>query len=247
SQTVFVNVGPDEAANLAVTNLSLGESIPTTGRDIPIQATLQNFGETKEEVSVRLFVGRARVKATDPPCEMREVEEALVQAKRGQQTAVTFKYKFPAPGDYVVQVQASHDGLEPDDVRGAVVTVKDTVPVLLVDGKPAVQLYDRATEWLRNALNPFEDGPIPANVPVRTKVLSVKQFADEGLGDLTPFDCVFLCDVPSFGTSEIKRLEAHVRRGGAAVFSLGNNVKDLAAYNDALYRGGAGLLPAKLM
>src|SRR5262249_28402597 len=105
SQTVFVNVGPDEAANLAVTNLSLGESIPTTGRDIPIQATLQNFGETKEEVSVRLFVGRARVKASEPPCEMREVEESLVQAKLGQQTAVTFKYKFPAPGDYVVQVQ----------------------------------------------------------------------------------------------------------------------------------------------
>src|SRR5262249_23545319 len=61
------------------------------------------------------------------------------------------------------------------------------------------------------------------------------------------FDCVFLCDVPFFGAAEVKRLEAHVRRGGAVVFSLGNNVKDLAAYNDALYRGGAGLLPAKLM
>jgi hypothetical protein len=247
AQTVFVNVGPDQAANLAVTNLSLGESIPTTGRDVPIQAALQNFGETKEEVSVRLFVGRARVKATDPPSELREVEEALVQAKRGQQTTVTFKYKFPTAGDYIVQVQAAHDGLEPDDRRGAVVTVKDTVPVMLVDGKPAVQLYDRATEWLHNALNPFEGGSVPANVPVRTKVLSAKQFADEGLGDLTPFDCVFLCDVPSFGAAEVKRLEAHVRRGGAVVFSLGNNVKDLAAYNDALYRGGAGLLPAKLM
>ncbi|HZT81213.1 MAG TPA: VWA domain-containing protein, partial [Gemmataceae bacterium] len=37
----------------------------------------------------------------------------------------------------------------------------------------------------------------------------------------------------------------HLRRGGGAVFALGDQV-DLGAYNEALYRSGQGLLPARL-
>ena len=79
----------------------------------------------------------------------------------------------------------------------------------------------------------------------RPKVVTQSQFADEGLGDLTPYDCVFLCDVPRFSLAEVRRLENHVRRGGSVVFCLGPNV-DLASYNDMLYRDGKGLLPARL-
>jgi hypothetical protein len=245
AQTIFVNVGGEPTGNVAVTDLSLGDAIATTGRETLIQATLHNYSETREELSVRLFVGRARGQASDPPCELGDFGEKVVQAKRGQQTVVTFTHKFPSPGDYVVQVQAAHDGLEVDDVRSAVVTVKDTVPVMLVDGKSnAGQLYDRASEWLRNALNPFENAP-PAFAVVRPKVLTPGQFADAGLGDLTSFDCVFLCDVPRFSAAEVARLESHVRRGGGVVFCMGDNV-DLGSYNEAFYRGGSGLLPAQL-
>ena len=75
--------------------------------------------------------------------------------------------------------------------------------------------------------------------------LSAWRFADEGLGDLMPYDCVFLCDVPRFGLAEVRRLENHVRRGGSVVFCLGPNV-DRASYNDMLYSAGKGLLPARL-
>jgi hypothetical protein len=44
----------------------------------------------------------------------------------------------------------------------------------------------------------------------------------------------------------VRRLEAHVRRGGSVVFCLGPNV-DLGAYNDSLFRRGDGLLPARLL
>ena len=159
---------------------------------------------------------------------------------------MTFAYKFPAPGDYVLLVQVVHDDLELDDMRSAVVTVKNTVPVMLVNGKPAVEAFDRATEWLRVALNPFDSGVTPAHgsrpVP---RCVSQSQFADEGLGDLTPYDCVFLCDVPRFSLAEVRRLENHVRRGGSVVFCLGPQV-DLGSYNDMLYRDGKGLLPARL-
>src|SRR5437660_684518 len=117
---------------------------------------------------------------------------------------------------------------------------------MLVNGKPAAELYDRATEWLLDALNPFPSGQAPRNVPARPKIVDESQFADAALGDLTPYDCVFLCDVPRFGAGEVRRLETHLRRGGGVVFCLGPRV-DLEAYNRLVYRNGDGILPARLI
>src|SRR5262249_36618173 len=158
---------------------------------------------------------------------------------------VTFAYTFNTPGDYVLQVRLEGDALEPDDVRSAVVSVKDSVAVLLVNGKPATELYDRATEWLRDALNPYQSGPVPRNNPARPKVIPESQFADAALGDLTPYDCVFLCDVARLDAGEVRRLEMHLRKGGGIVFGLGPHV-DLEAYNRLVYRNGEGILPAFL-
>jgi uncharacterized membrane protein len=247
AHTVFLNVGGEAVSNLAVTNLTLGDALATTQREVPILVTLHNFGDTRSDVSVRLFVGRAREKATDRPQDLHEVGEVLVNhVERNQPTPVSFKYRFPTAGDYVLVVQAAHDTLEVDDMRSAVVTVKSQVPVLLVNGKPAAELYDRATEWLRNALNPFDDGSSPANVVARPRVLPLSEFADEGLGDLQPYDCVYLCDVPILTLAEVRRLEDHVRRGGSVVICLGPNV-DIGSYNEMLYRKGTGLLPAQLL
>ncbi|HEY7154588.1 MAG TPA: VWA domain-containing protein [Gemmataceae bacterium] len=246
AQTIFVDVGREGANNLAVTNLALDDSMASTGRETAIVATLINYGDTCTDVSVRLFVGKARAAAGDKAYDLHEVKESIVkQAKRGEATPVSFKYKFPAPGDYVLLVQVAHDDLELDDLRSAIVTVKNEVPVMLVNGKPAVEAFDRATEWLRVALNPYDEGTAPPTVAARPKVLSQSQFADEGLGDLTPYDCVFLCDVPRFSLAEVRRLENHARRGGSVVFCLGPNV-DRTSYNDMLYRDGKGLLPARL-
>ncbi len=249
AQTVFVDVGREGAGNLAVTSLVLDDSMATTGRETPIIATLTNYGETRTDVSARLFVGKARATASDKAYDLREIKEAIVkQVKHGEATPVAFTYKFPSAGDYVLVVQVAHDDLEVDDMRSAVVTVKNTVPVMLVNGKPAVEAFDRATEWLRMALNPFDEGATPAGIAARPKVLSQSQFADEGLGDLTPYDCVFLCDVPRFSMAEVRRLENHVRRGGSVIFTSGPNVADnLGSYNDMLYRDGKGLLPARLV
>src|SRR5207248_5467249 len=117
----------------------------------------------------------------------------------------------------------------------------DAVPVMHVNGKPAPELYEQATEWLRDALNPYRQGLVPRSVPARPKVVSESQLADAGLGDLTPYDCVFLCDVARLGLSEVRRLEMHLRRGGGVVFVLGPQV-DVEADNRLLYRNGDGPL-----
>ena len=239
----IIDVGQDGAENLAVEDLALADPIATTGHDTLFQAVLHNFGDTRTDVPVRAVVRKAGAdaeEAMDLP--------AVRELKGGEEVRVAFKYKFPDPGDYVVQFETDHDGLESDDARSVVVTVKDEVPVLLVNGKPAGQAYDQAAQYVSTALNPFQDGKAhrAAHVVAVPKVITETQFADEGLGDLTPYDCVFLCDMPRFTEAEARRLLDHVRRGGGVVFAVGDRV-DLAAYNDVLFRAGAGLLPARLV
>ncbi len=189
-------------------------------------------------------MGKARASKDDAPFEMRPAQQQLVRLDRTTSTFY-FQHKFTSPGEYVIQARLDPDALDLDDVRSAVVTVRKDVSVLLVDGKAnEPQVLDRAAETVRFALRPGED-LVLGGIPVRPKVLNETQFSDGTLGDLTEYDCVFLCDVSRLTIHELHRLEAHVRRGGGLVISLGDHV-DLGAYNDLLYRNGQGLLPAYL-
>jgi hypothetical protein len=247
ARTIFVDVGQDGIGNLAVTRLGLGAPLATVGAVMPIAVTVHNFSsEARDSVRLELCVGKARAAAADPPLEMRVAQQIVVRANRGP-NFFSFPYRFTTPGEYVLQVRLESDALELDDARSAVLTVKPSVPVMVVDGKPAArESFDSGAEWLRVALNPFDSKTTPASVPFRAKVLNESQFADASLGDLTDYDCVFFCDVARLSPPEVRRLETHLRRGGGAVFSLGDHV-DAGAYNDLLFRGGQGLLPARLL
>lgn len=245
AKAIFVDVGQEEAGNLAVTSLELGAPVATTSSEVVIQATLFNYGDTKPDAIVKLSIGRAREKAGEEAMTLREVATTTVAARRGQQTPVSFAYRFPKPGDYVVQVSTSRDALEVDDTRTALIRVRNTFPVLIVNGKQAPELFDQAAGWLRFALFPFEEGErIPATVTARPKIVNTSQF--EGMLDLSSYDAICLCDVPLVREREAARLEAHVRRGGAVVVSLGGLV-DLGSYNQWLYKDGRGILPVELL
>src|SRR5262249_10336220 len=232
--------------------LQLGAPVATTGSTTPIVATITTYGpQPPETVQAELLIGKAQGAKDDQPFGLHSVQQVPVTLNRGVNT-VSFSYKFPSPGDYAAQVKLDNDSLEPDDARSAVVTVKNAVPVMLVngklvEGKPAGKLADEATEWLRLALNPFENAPgVAGPVPARPKVLTEKEFNDAGAGDLTPYDCVFLCDVKQLTPAEVRRLETHVRRGGGLGVCRGAQV-DPGPYNALLFRNGTGLLPAKLL
>ncbi len=243
AKAVFVDAGQEGLSNLAVTGLEMGDPVTTTIYESRVQATVFNYGET-QTVNVRFSVGKAREKQAQPAFQLKQVAEVPVQARKGQQTPVAFTYRFPEPGDWVIQVSAGHDALEVDDTRSAVVRVRNEVPVMLVNGKPAADPFDRATEWLRIALNPFEDKP-PPGITARPRVLTPAQFANATTGSLDGTDAVFVCDVARLSGDEVRRLEAHVRQGGAVIFVVGPNV-DIGAWNESLYKDGKGLLPAEL-
>ena len=161
AHTVLVDVGQDDVGNLAVTDLTLAAPLASTTADTPITATIHNYSpDTREHVRVQLLVGKARTAASEPPCALQLVQARDdVKLTRGQNT-ISFSHKFSTPGDYVVQVcLPDHDALDLDDVRSAVVTVRNEVPVLLVNGKPHKDLYEQGTEYLFDALNPYQLTP----------------------------------------------------------------------------------------
>jgi hypothetical protein len=249
AKTFFVDVGRDNVTNVAVTNVSLGDSLIITGPEVPISASVQNFGPAaREKVRVELMVGRAREKADDPPFALHSVAAELVDLKPGISYPIHFKHKFSEPGSYVVQVRVDEDELPVDDSRSVVVTVRRTIPVMLVNGKPDVDPLKEATTYVRFALNPAANDQARSRSPIRPEVFSVSKFADANEAKLAEYDCIFLCDVGRLSEGDIRRLEAHVRRGGGLVVSLGDRVADqLEGYNRLLFRDGQGLLPARLL
>jgi hypothetical protein len=244
AQLFVIDVGRPDVENLAVTGLTVADPLAVTGTQTTLTATVHNFGpRERKQVRVELLAGRTGPGEPLTPAVMRQ---ELLTIPTGGSTAVTFPYRFRSAGDYVFQVRVEGDALEADDVRALTVTARDTLPVLVVNGKPAVERYEQAAAWLADALFPFPESVRHPAYPARPRVIDVARFADPGAGDLSPYDCVFLCDVPRLSEREAARLETHLQRGGGLVICLGPDV-DLEAYNRLLYRDGQGLLPARLV
>ncbi len=179
---------------------------------------------------------------------MRLAKTEVRELRPNEEQAVNFTHTFTAPGTYAVQVAIDDDELRLDDTRTVIVTVKDFVPVLIVNGKPAVDRFDRASEYLAVALNPFNKSNSAVFSPLKPRVVSVAQFGDANQTDLADYDCVFLCDVGQLSALEARRLEASVRRGAGLVIAAGENIaKYIETYNRLLWKNEQGLLPAKLL
>jgi hypothetical protein len=258
SGTIFVDVGREDVENAAVTMLALNEPLVTTNATVTFQAQVKNFGtQSKEKLNVKLLVGRWPAAAKEP--ELRLTQTVLRDFRPGEEQAVHFTHRFNSAGTYIVQVAIDGDELPLDDTRTVIVTVKDAVGVLVVNGKASLERFERATDYLAFALNPFvtlspATGRPPSGeaqsglTPFRPHVVSMAQFADANQINLADYDCVYLCDVGQLSAAEVRRLEANVRRGAGLVVSAGDNMaKHLESWNRLLWKNDRGLLPAKLL
>jgi len=252
AHVVAIDVAGADVDNVAVTSLSLGEPLALVHTDLALTATIHNYArQAREKLPVSLFVGRAGDRSA-----LAELGQKLVDVPANAAITVTFaldkQNRFHDPGQYVLQVRAGEDALRLDDSRSLVVAVRDTIPVMVVNGKASSDPLDQASGFLTRALNPFPEGERSPESPASVRVLSPREFHDAGLGDLfrpdAPVEVVFLADLPVIGGNEAARLEAHLKRGGSVVIGLGPNAaKNLDAYNRVLFNDGKGILPGPLV
>lgn len=236
AQLIVLDVGTDGAPNLAVADLTISDPQVVVGVRTTVTTSIHNWSpRARTGVRAELLIGRD---SAAPAALHRE----SLSIPAGGVATVTFPIQFPTVGDYVVQVRLPFDGLAADDVRSMIVSVRPSLPVLLVEGKPGVDRREQAASWLSDALNPFADDMRRPQFPAQPSTINLAQFADPVSGDLSNFDAVFLCDVPRLTEREVGRLEAHLQRGGGLVIGLGPNV-DLENYNRLLGR----ILPGRLV
>ena len=247
----IIDVAGADVENVAVMNVSLADPLALVDSPTAVTATIQNFGKTdRTQVRVELLIGRPTPNGTELSPVLVEVL-AIDTLPAGQQASVTFvldkkSSRFQSPGLHAIQVKlADADELPTDDQRTLVLQVRESLPALLVNGKGSSDPAKRASDYLQTALDPGKQ-KLPDN-PARPRTVSLTEFADAELSDLSAVDCVFLCDVPAPSAAQIARLEAHLKRGGGVVIGLGPNAaNNLDWYNQLLFNGGNGLLPGKL-
>jgi Aerotolerance regulator N-terminal/von Willebrand factor type A domain len=237
-----VNVAPNrpaDAPNAALGSITSSRPVVPVGREVRFRSEVQIYGHWSGPPPTRVRVevdGR-------PTAELK----AVIPAEGSGRVPLSFTRKFAAPGSHLVTAQLDGDAMPGDDRQDIAVEVVGAVPVLLVDGHPAA-VSRRGSDFLRDALAPARD-PEPSFL---VRQISVSEFAAEALAkpvgkesDTLPRVLV-LSDVAVLKAAQQQAVEAFLNQGGGVLVTLGPR-SDPRFYNEQLYRGGQGWLPARLL
>lgn len=228
---VVLDLGQAGSENLAVTAVAANEPFVTTAREVTFTAEVRNFGsQPRNHQLVELWVDERRIK------------ELYVDVAAGQQAPLVFSHRFDAPGDHVVEIRLGADLLDIDNHRWLSVPVKEHVRVLCVNGKPASGPMTGATDYLALALNP-DAGEGGIGGIVKPEVITESALLER---DLAQYDCIFLCNVAQFTSSEARLLDGVLKRGGGLVFFLGDQVLPDRYNRELTGEQGTRILPARL-
>lgn len=229
---VLIQARPERGDNLAVTRVEAEGGAALVGAEAPVSLNLFRSGSAQG---------------------LPEVEDAQITIRDGVDVLAAWTAQLPATGPIPRQsvdiplesagtipliAEIGGDRLPADDRAYSVLTVREAVRVLIINGEPSSDSYEDEVHLLRAALAPA--GPISSGnavTVVPADALATVRWAD--------FDLVFLCNVARLGLREGEGLEQFIRRGGGVVVTLGDQV-DAAHYNDRFYRDGAGWLPCRI-
>ncbi len=225
---VLVNIGEKNASNIALTELNLVGGRLVAGATGTARARVANFSDRAvDHVELQLGVGNL----DQPSTSLRELGA-------WQQSTVDVDIEFFRAGFENVKMELPPDALPGDNIRHAAVDVATAVRVLIVNGEASDDDYDDEVTFLETALRP-EGEVFSGNEAVVVDETQLEEV------NLNSFHAVILANVYRLSEPAIDALERFVRQGGGLLVFLGDQV-DADLYNGALYREGAGLLPAEL-
>jgi hypothetical protein len=247
---------PDSRENVGI--LDIRPSTRIIGTNMPVQFTvsIKNFSGKLAEVHLE-----ARNENTGK--DMLDVNfnpQNPVKLLPGATSTVTFEQRFipdKANEPYFAHVsvrlvdalkkELGNDGLLADNIRHAVVEVRDKVPILVVDGEgPKGRDENKDSFFIHCALAAvpgssyqmvYGDELAPGNAINPTKALE--------RADLNKFPSIFLLNVRDLTPKQTLNLENYVKEGGGVAFYMGPNV-NAVWYNKNLYKDGKGVFPAPI-
>ncbi len=214
---VFVDVGVDQPADLALVSLELPRPIVHPGDQAQIRVSVRATGADAENEVLCLRVGestadRRPVKLTAGQSEVKVFERAAFRPGETEEVAGRLPYGFH---QFEIQLGAT-DALPQNNVLYATIKVQEGRRILIVTDHPGKRGDDGdATVWLR-ALQASHQFPCEARSP--------KAFAEMAIGDLKKdYEAICLLDVAD-PSGLWDKLTAYVEAGkGLAVVPGGED------------------------
>ena len=241
----WVDVGDEGSANVSVDAVEIEPPSVTVGTAFAVKTWLTLRGAAvRREVEVTLAIDGKDFGSETANLTGGSRQEVRFQGPRHQLEQHTREV-----GSRRIEVRVSPDSLPGDDRFYRSLAVVDAVPVLVVEGQPQAALLDSGSGFLRLALAPSGDG---ARDPTGERRVAVGAFQVDlcAPGELADLKLegravVILVNVPELSATAVESLDRFIRRGGAALFFAGDQVR-ADEYTRDLYRGGEGMLPAEV-
>lgn len=252
-----VNLAPDRDAtppNYGLAPLTSNRPIVAVDREVTFKTELLLVGQKSYSppFKIRLEVDGKHVRDLAPPVG----KGADMPVPRDVRMPFSFTHRFQKPGSHLVSVVLDPD--PPPEDRPASYALKDRVPgdnrqdfaalalpalpVLLVDGAASVSATGQlGSDFLRDALSPARD----RTPSVQTRTVTVSDFVPALLTAEPRPVVLILHDVPRLSASQVEGVTTFLAEGGGVFVTLGERA-EATWYNEQLYRGGEGWLPARL-
>jgi hypothetical protein len=235
----IIPIGSTASDNIVVESVALVDPPAVRGQPVEVEVRVRNFGPVR----------RAAL-----PLVVRFDETKVYEAKVniGPDSSATFrasvKEGFPSAGSHVIFAAVSSSGYPADDRLSTAVEVIEPVRVLVVSGDertPGDQGTLRGeSDFVRVALAPYQASTgQPGRDPCTVEVQPIEDWDGTVLG---AFDVLIIANVERFDARQVRELEQFVYGGGGVLIAPGN-LSRVDNYNEMLYRGGAGLMPAELL
>jgi hypothetical protein len=245
---------PADPPNWSLAPLRASRAVASAGQQILFRTALQPRGQDTYRPPYRLHL-----EADGKP--VRDLQPPTTARLDKGQVALSFTHRFATAGCHLVSLVLEPD--PPPDKRPAGYVIKDhlpgdnrqdfavevveALPVLLVDGDARTAPPVRGADFLRDALSPARDRtPV-----VLSRVVPIQDFdaalltRDVGPRPGTPPRVLVLSNVPRLTAEQQEGVSQFLAAGGGVLVTLGERV-DALEYNEHLYHGGQGWLPARL-
>lgn len=222
------DVGSPRDDNVSLDALRPVERLALVGAPLRFEAEVRNDGNRELAGLDATFV------VDGSPTAVR-----LPTIAAGERVKIPLSATFQEAGPHHVSFQLPDDELPADNQRWLVANVREQLNIVLIDGEPSSEPLGGELDFLALALG-LGVGEADA---FQMQLTTDAEWSGGGLG--RP-DLIVLGNVASIAPEQADELARLVEGGAGAMIFLGEQVADPTSYNQTLYRGGAGPLPAAL-
>ena len=242
-----VQVAADQIENVWVADVQLRDGVANAQSPAVFIATIgYQGGQPRKDIPVVLKVDGNQVASQTIDLQPGQLREVIFPEYEFPRSSAPAQGRWATVDVSIAKDKIAFDRLPDDNRRVLVVPVADSLPVVFVDStgthEDAKKKVFGDTWWLRRWLAPPSDRPGQDRPLVETRHLALDQLTRKVLADAR---LVVVAGVSRPSPAAVALLREYVEQGGNLILAAGGSF-DPAAWTEAAWQDGLGILPAPL-